>query len=46
MPLGEAVSPGTKIKLRNPEQLSPFMRAMNDAFNKTDSTTVQPPVIK
>jgi len=40
------VKPGTKIKLRNPEQLSPFMRTMNDAFNKTDSTTVKQPNIK
>lgn len=43
---GEAVKPGTKIKLRNPEQLSTFMRALNDAFNKADSTTVTPPTIK
>jgi len=43
---GEPVKPGTKIKLRNPEQLSPFMRTMNDAFNKTDSTTVKQPNIK
>jgi LysM repeat protein len=46
MTLGEAVRPGTKIKLRNPEQLSPFMKALNDAFNKADSTTVKQPTIK
>ncbi len=34
------LKPGTKIKLRNPDQLSPVVRAMNEAFNKTDSTTV------
>ena len=44
MTIGEGVRPGTKIKLRNPDQLSPFMRVMNDAFNKSDSTTVKPPV--
>jgi len=43
---GEAVKPGTKVKLRNPAQLSPFMKAMNDAFNKADSTNVTPPNIK
>jgi LysM repeat protein len=46
MTLGEAVKPGTKIKLRNPDQLSPIMKAMNDAFNKADSTNVTPPNIK
>jgi LysM repeat protein len=46
MTLGEAVKPGTKIKLRNPDQLSPFMKALNDAFNKTDSTSVKQPTIK
>jgi LysM repeat protein len=46
MTLGEAVRPGTKIKLRNPEQLSPVMKAMNDAFNKADSTNVKQPNIK
>jgi len=43
---GEVVKPGTKVKLRNPEQLSTFMRALNDAFNKADSTNVTPPNIK
>ncbi len=43
---GEAVKPGTKIKLRNPDQLSPIMKAMNDAFNKADSTNVKQPNIK
>jgi len=46
MTLGESVRPGTKIKLRNPDQLSPFMKALNDAFNKADSTTVKQPTIK
>ncbi|HET9570960.1 MAG TPA: glucosaminidase domain-containing protein [Bacteroidales bacterium] len=46
MPLGQPVKPGTKIKLRNPEQLSPFMKALNDAFNKADSTNVNQPTIK
>ncbi len=46
MTLGEVVKPGTKIKLRNPEQLSTFMRVMNDAFNKTDSTKIKQPTIK
>jgi LysM repeat protein len=39
---GSPVQPGTKIKLRNPEQLSPILKSMNDAFNKADSTNVQP----
>lgn len=43
---GEPVRPGTKIKLRNPEQLSTFMKAMNDAFNKADSTQTTQPTIK
>lgn len=43
---GESVRPGTKIKLRNPEQMSPFMKAMNDAFNKADSTQTTQPTIK
>jgi LysM repeat protein len=43
---GEAVKPGTKVKLRNPDQLSPVMKAMNDAFNKADSTNVKQPNIK
>jgi len=43
---GEAVKAGTKIKLRNPEQLSVFMRALNDAFNKSDTTNVTPTNIK
>ncbi|MCX6309628.1 MAG: glucosaminidase domain-containing protein, partial [Bacteroidia bacterium] len=43
---GEAAKPGTKIKLRNPDQFSPFMRALNDAFNKADSTNVTPTNIK
>lgn len=46
MTLGEAAKPGTKIKLRNPDQLSPFVKAMNDAFNKADSTNVKQPNIK
>ncbi len=46
MTLGEPVKPGSKIKLRNPEQLSTFMRAMNDAFNKADSTSTTQPTIK
>lgn len=46
MSLGEAARPGTKIKLRNPDQLSPVMKAMNDAFNKADSTNVKQPNIK
>lgn len=46
MTLGEAVRPGTKVKLRNPEQLSPFLKALNDAFNKTDSTTINKQTIK
>jgi len=46
MRAGEPVRPGTKIKLRNPDQLSPFMKAMNDAFNKADSTTTTKPTIK
>lgn len=46
MTLGEAVRPGTKVKLRNPEQLSPFLKALNDAFNKTDSTTTNKQTIK
>jgi LysM repeat protein len=38
---GDPITPGMKIKLRNPEQMSPIIKAMNQAINKKDSTTVK-----
>lgn len=35
---------GSKVKLRNPDQMSVFARALNEAFNKPDSTTTQPSI--
>jgi hypothetical protein len=37
---GNTLKLGMKLKLRNPEQMSPIVRAINDAMNKKDSTNV------
>lgn len=34
---GTPIKVGQRIKLRNPDQLSPFMRTMNQVINSTDS---------
>lgn len=40
LPAGFKLKPGMKLKLRNPEQMSTIVRALNDAMNKKDSTNV------
>lgn len=35
---GTSIKPGQRIKLRNPDQLSPFMRSVNQVINAPDST--------
>jgi LysM repeat protein len=42
MNAGDVPKVGSRLKLRNPDQMSTFVRALNYGFNKTDSTTVQP----
>jgi len=37
---GTPVNVGQRIKLRNPEKMSTFVRAMNQAINTPDSTTI------
>jgi len=41
MNLGDPIKVGQKIKLRNPDQMSPIMKAMTEAFNKQDSTVTK-----
>lgn len=35
---GTDIHSGQAIKLRNPDQMSPFIKAMNESFNKIDTT--------
>jgi len=41
MKIGDTIKIGQKIKLRNPEQMSNIIKAMNEAINKKDTIEIK-----